>query len=181
MTAETSVPTGPDATKNRRTLVILRHAKADRPGGVPDIERPLTSRGHADAAVAGAWLATRGYRPDLVLCSPSRRTRQTWHGVAVALKGEPPVVRYENVLYEDGPGHLLDLVRGAGSEFGTVLVVGHNPTVSLLSAVLDPAEGHDSDGLRTSGIAVHQWDGTWSTCEPGTARLIASHTAHAEQ
>ena len=68
-----------------RTLVILRHAKAANPEGVADPDRPLTSRGHADAAAAGAWLAHRDLQPDLVLCSSARRTRETWHGVALAL------------------------------------------------------------------------------------------------
>ena len=65
---------------SERTLVILRHAKAERPAELADADRPLTQRGHADAAAAGAWLAARGYRPDLVLCSPAKRTRQTWPG-----------------------------------------------------------------------------------------------------
>jgi phosphohistidine phosphatase len=79
-----------------RTLVLLRHAKADRPNGVPDVDRPLTERGHADSALAGAWLVKHGYVPDLVLASPSRRTRQTWHSVAVALANAgSPTVRYE--------------------------------------------------------------------------------------
>src|SRR5262249_13960879 len=71
-----------------RTLVILRHAKAEAPNRAADLERSLTERGHADAGAAGAWLVARGYLPNLVICSPARRTRQTWHGVAVALAGD---------------------------------------------------------------------------------------------
>src|SRR5947199_719058 len=95
-----------------RTLVILRHAKAERPTGVADIDRPLTGRGHEDAAAAGAWLASRGYAPDLVLCSPAKRTRQTWHGVAMALAGAPEV-RYEPALYAGAVDEALDLVAAA--------------------------------------------------------------------
>src|SRR5256885_16922284 len=97
----------------RRTLVILRHAKAARPAGVADVDRPLTDRGHADAAAAGAWLAARGYVPDLVLCSPAKRTRQTWHGVAMALSAaQAPEARYEAAIYHDGVAGLLDLLQG---------------------------------------------------------------------
>src|SRR5436309_742741 len=119
------------ARPDHRMLVILRHAKADRPGGLADLDRPLTERGHADSAAAGAWLAARGYRPDVVLCSPSKRTRQTWHGVAVALSDPAPVVHYEPALYESGAGEILGLVQAIEPEFGTALVIGHNPTVSL--------------------------------------------------
>lgn len=164
----------------RRTLVILRHAKADRPAGVADIDRPLTGRGHADAGAAGAWLASRGYVPDLVLCSPAKRTRQTWHGVTVALPGSrAPEVRYENGLYYDGITETLELLHAVPDDIGTVLLIGHNPTMSMLSAVLDRAGERDSDGLRTSGIAVHELEGDWSAYSPGAARLVAAQTARA--
>jgi phosphohistidine phosphatase len=163
-----------------RTLLILRHAKADRPSGMADMERPLTERGHADAGVAGAWLTTRGYRPDLVICSPARRTRQTWHGVAVAMAGDgSPAVRYESPVYGAGPADLIDLLRTSPPGMGTVLLIGHNPTVSLLSAVLDPAGLPDSDGLRTSGLAVHLPEVAWDALGPGTAPLSTTYTARA--
>jgi phosphohistidine phosphatase len=163
----------------RRTLVILRHAKAERPAGVADIDRRLTGRGHADAAAAGAWLAAHGYTPDLVLCSPAKRTRQTWHGVALALTARAPEVRYESGLYEDGVREALELLKGVPDEIGTVLLVGHNPTVSLLSALFDRAADRDSDGLRTSGIAVHTRDGDWSDWRAGSAPVVASATPRA--
>ena len=67
-------------------LVLVRHAKAssDDPR-LADAERPLTDRGRRDAAAVGRWLAARDLRPDLVLCSTSLRTRQTW---AAALAAE---------------------------------------------------------------------------------------------
>src|SRR6266498_2630447 len=68
-----------------RVLVLLRHAKAEHPAKLADVDRPLTPRGHADSGAAGAWLASQGLVPDLVLCSPSRRTRDTWHSVKLAL------------------------------------------------------------------------------------------------
>jgi phosphohistidine phosphatase len=171
-----------EGARDQRTLVILRHAKAARPGGVADLDRPLTERGHADTGAAGAWLAARGYRPDVVLCSPAKRTRQTWHGIAVALSDfKPPVVHYEPALYDEGAGEILGLVRSIEPHLRTALVIGHNPTVSLLSAMLDPKAAHDSDGLRTGGIAVHRVEGPWSGCGAGTAPLIAGHTARVEQ
>jgi len=163
-----------------RTLVILRHAKAERPAGTADEDRPLTQRGHADAAAAGAWLAARGYRPDLVLCSSSKRTRQTWRGVAVALAGAPePEVRYEPELYHGGVAETLALVREIPATAETVLLVGHNPTVSMLSALLDRAAGRDGDGLRTCGIAVHRREGEWADFGPGAAPVTATSTARA--
>ncbi len=165
-----------------RTLILLRHAKADRPDGTADIDRPLTDRGHADAAAAGAWLVTQGQVPDLVICSPAKRTRQTWHGVAVALAGTrtaaSPTVHYERRAYDGGAADLLTLVREAGDGVRVLLLIGHNPAVSLLAAMLDPTgETGDSDGLRTAGLAVHDVPGGWAQVGPGQARLAVTHTA----
>lgn len=160
-----------------RTLVILRHAKAANPEGVADVDRPLTSRGHADATAAGAWLSHRGYAPDLVICSPARRTRETWHGVALAL-GSAPKVRYEDKAYSASASSLLDLITSVGDKRTSVLLIGHNPALSQLSALLDP-ERADPEGLRTAGAAVHTWDGSWVECGPRTAPLTTVHTARA--
>jgi phosphohistidine phosphatase len=160
-----------------RTLVILRHAKAANPEGVIDSDRPLTSRGHADAAAAGAWLAHRGYLPDLVLCSPARRTKETWHGVALALP-TAPTVRYLEDLYSASATGLLELVTTIDAGTSTALLVGHNPGLSQLSILFDP-DGADPDGLRTAGAAVHRFDGTWVDCGPRAAALVAAFTARA--
>jgi phosphohistidine phosphatase len=161
-----------------RTLVILRHAKAASPDGIPDAERPLTGRGHADAAAAGAWLLHSGLTPDLVLCSPSRRTRQTWHGVALALTSAPEV-RYDQGIYAAPVRTLLATVRAAAPEATTVLLIGHNPGVSELSALLDPDQA-DDEGLRTAGLAVHSLTGAWTDFGNATAPLATAHIARAE-
>jgi phosphohistidine phosphatase len=168
-----------------RTIVLLRHAKAEHPVGLADLDRPLTARGHADAVAAGAWLVRSGYRPSAVVCSPAKRTRQTWRAVAVQLDAtadrsappsDKPAVRYDHGVYEGDPAGLLDLLRAVEPTADTVLLVGHNPGISLLSSLLDP-ERADRDGLRTTGIAVHRLTGDWTALTPGGAPLVTRHTA----
>jgi len=163
-----------------RTLVLLRHAKAANPQRVADSDRPLTARGHADAAAAGAWLLSRGLRPARVLCSPSRRTRETWHSVRVALgdAASATEVVMEPALYDSGAASALDLIRATDPDVDVLVVVGHNPTVSMISTMLDPGSDVD-DGLRTAGLALHRIDGDWVDCGPNHAPLTASHTARA--
>jgi phosphohistidine phosphatase len=156
-------------------LVILRHAKAANPDGVADVNRPLTKRGRADAVVAGEWLVARGYTPDLVLCSPSRRTRETWHGVASALT-QAPAVSYVEDIYAAGVDDVLAVVTGVDPDAGTVLLIGHNPALSELSARLDPVASA-GDGLATAGIAVHTVEGDWA--DLSQAPIAAAHTARA--
>lgn len=165
-----------------RTLVLLRHAKAETPGDHPDVERRLTKRGQADSAAAGTWMAAQGLRPDVVLCSPTTRTRQTWHGVAMAMaEADPaapsPEVRYEPGLYTGGRTEVIDLLRDVPDGTGTVLVVGHNPTMSEVSALLRPDDDGSFEGLKTCGLAVHRADSPWSETEPGGMDLVTVHTA----
>ncbi|MFI5893345.1 SixA phosphatase family protein [Actinoplanes sp. NPDC051513] len=167
-----------------RTLVLLRHAKAEPPGDHPDFDRRLTTRGENDADAAGAWLADERIHPDLVLCSSAARTRQTWQGVSIALAqagqaGVSPEVRYEKSLYGGGRTEVFDLLRTVPDTVHTVLVVGHNPTVSEVSIMLIPDEQWDGQEveLRTAGLAVHRTENGWDTTEPGSMRLVERHTA----
>jgi phosphohistidine phosphatase len=163
-----------------RTLVLLRHAKAAHPEAVVDLDRPLTPRGHADAAVAGGWLATIRLIPQVVMCSPSRRTRETWHGVALALGADATgiTVVYDPSIYEAGRGQpLLELVSATDPAVSSLLLIGHNPTISMLSSLLDPDA--PDDGLRTCGVAVHAVPGGWRDLAPGGAPLTATTTARA--
>jgi phosphohistidine phosphatase len=163
-----------------RTLVLLRHAKAKQPTGESDANRALTARGHADSAAAGAWLRAQGWQPGRVLCSPSRRTRETWQGIRVALgpaAAETAVV-LEPALYDGDAREILEVIRRTDADVDILLVIGHNPTISTLSAALDSGDGPD-EGLRTAGLAVHEVDGAWTDCAPGQTPLQAVHTARA--
>ncbi len=164
-----------------RTLVLFMHAKAAHTERVADSDRPLTARGHADAAAAGAWLLARGLHPAKVLCSPSRRTRETWHSVRVALgdAANGAEVVMEPALYDSGAAKALGVIRGTAPDVDVLVVVGHNPTVSVISTMLDPGTEVE-DGLRTAGLALHSVEGAWADCVPGNAPLTASHTARAE-
>jgi phosphohistidine phosphatase len=172
-----------------RRVVLLRHAKAARPAGIADVDRPLTARGYADAGAAGVWLAQGGHLPSTVICSPARRTRQTWHGVALGMAAAPArrtgaelagggqVVNYEPGAYDGDATDLLALIRAADPVAAVILLIGHNPGISGLSYLLAP-ERADPDGLRTSGIALHRLaTPSWAEISAGGAPLEASHTA----
>lgn len=154
-----------------RTLILLRHAKSVDPDPYPtDLERPLSPRGRRDATAAGAWLRDQKLLPDLVLCSTALRTRETLEGLALAAS---PVV-FEPRLYL-GPAHdTLDLLRDGAPDVSTLLVIGHNPTLSMLSDLLDP-DALPDEGLPTSGIAVHTVPGAWR--DLSSAALKTHHTA----
>lgn len=161
-----------------RTLVLLRHAKAEPPDNyADDFDRPLSRRGRGDAEAAGRWLVSAGLVPDLVLCSAAVRTRETWLSVSKAVGSVP--VTFEQSLYLSNAVEALELIQETDATVGTLLVIGHNPTMSVLSALLDRDGSISGDGLHTSGLAVHRFNDVWGALDAQSAPLLQEHTARA--
>jgi len=155
-----------------RTLVLLRHSKAEHVPGKADLARELTARGHRDAVAAGEWLLKHAPLVDLVVCSPSVRTRQTWAGVRRGGVSARSVDERAEV-YDADPDALLDVVRGAPDQVRCLLLVGHAPGVPLLVEDLAQAGGGEPlpHGFPTSALAVLRFAGDWSDLEAGGARV----------
>ena len=111
------------------TLSLLRHAKSSwKDPNLADHERPLNTRGQAEAPVMGKAMTKHGLDPDLVLCSTARRTRDTLALVLPELKTEPKVI-YEDGLYHGTSAEMLGILHEVGAGVGQVLLVGHNPEI----------------------------------------------------
>ncbi|MEP7187355.1 MAG: histidine phosphatase family protein [Rhodanobacter sp.] len=150
-------------------LILLRHAEAvplETPGD--DLERPLSPRGEQEAQAAGLWLATHGLRPERVLCSPSKRTDETTR-LALAALDDAPVPQMASEIYDASPGELLALLDQHG-DAGTVMLVGHNPGIEQLVALLVDGRSDEFRGMPPGALAVVHLTGT---LEPGNARLDA--------
>ncbi|MGV0990913.1 MAG: SixA phosphatase family protein [Mycobacterium sp.] len=159
-----------------RTLVLMRHAKSDYPDGVPDHERPLAARGIREAALAGDWLRAHAPNIDAVLCSSAVRTRETLERTALDAPAS-----FLDRLYGAAPGEVIDEVNKVGDEVSTLLVVGHEPTMSHLALGL-AGPGSDRDAAEqirrkypTSSIAVLRVPGSWADLEVSGAELISFH------
>lgn len=153
-----------------RELILLRHAHAEAAApGQADLDRPLSAEGLAEAEAAGRWLAERKLVPDCVLCSPSRRTRETLEAVLGAIGYVDQ--RIEPSIYEATPGALIALAD-SHIEVGRLMVVGHNPGLERLAALLHSGQSGDYRGMPPSGIAVLQIP-LDTALEPGIAKLSA--------
>ncbi|MDQ6729314.1 MAG: histidine phosphatase family protein [Actinomycetota bacterium] len=124
-------------------LWMLRHA--DAADGLPDDERPLTTRGVVQAENAGRALERLGVQIDACLCSPKLRALQTAQYVCAALGVEATIER----RLSGEPFDVAELVTGLGD----VLIVGHDPSFSLTLHDLTGAQAR----LRKGGLAaVHK-------------------------
>lgn len=157
-----------------RRLILTRHAKSDwdNPGG-PDSERPLNARGRRAAISLGDWLASRGYEPEEVLCSPARRTRETWELAETAVMETRPALRLDAALYEATPEAMLRVLRSAEQQ--TVMMIGHNPAIASFAAML-PARVPVEPTFRrypTSATLVVDFQlDHWAALQPGTGSVM---------
>lgn len=162
-----------------RHLIVFRHAKAAWPD-VEDRQRPLAERGRRDAPAAGRWLREAQRRPDAlridrVVCSPARRTRETWE-LAAAELDDPPQPVYDGRVYAATTSTLLTVLHETPAHVRCLVLVGHNPGIQNLTLSL--ARGDSGDPLGrvrekypTSGIALFAVDSAWVELTPGHVLL----------
>jgi phosphohistidine phosphatase len=166
-----------DVTKHAMRLMIFRHAKAEKSApGMRDRDRPLAPRGLKEAPRMGAFMARHKLVPRHALVSPSRRTRETWDGLAGALPGSIPVF-YEDRLYDATPEAIVAVIKETPADIRALIVIGHNPglheTARLLIASGDvEARERLNEGLPTSGLAVIDFAGDdWEKIHASGGRL----------
>ncbi|MCV2869341.1 histidine phosphatase family protein [Defluviimonas sp. WL0002] len=157
-----------------RRLILTRHAKSawDDPR-LEDFDRPLNRRGRRAALELGEWLHSRGYEPEEVLCSSSKRTRETWTTVSAAPLEVTPKVEFDEGLYHAGPDAMLKALRQATGD--CVMLIGHNPGIAAFAGMLPARAPVDPDFHRypTAATLVVDFDtSSWSQVEPGKGSVL---------
>lgn len=166
-----------------KTVTIFRHAKA---GGkndpnIEDFDRPLANRGLKAAPKMGSALRDRGLRPNLVLCSPSVRTRQTLALAAPEAWDDPPKIRFDKRIYEASAHTLFKALMALPEEVEHVMIVGHNPGLQDLAVELSPhgSDAREGFGEKLPTAAVASFDFAterWSKLQAATGKLRLSIT-----
>ena len=141
-------------------LWLLRHAEAA--DGAPDDQRPLTDRGVSQAEAAGRALLALGEHIDICLTSPKLRALQTAERACEPL-GIP--LRVEPAL----AGEPVDVVRLTAG-LGNVLLVGHDPSFSLLLHDLTGAQAR----MKKGGLAAINKGELVTLLRPGELAAMAA-------
>ncbi len=160
----------------RRRLLLLRHAKSawDDPS-LADHDRPLAPRGVKALPPLCDHLTRAGHRPQLVLCSSSRRTRDTLRGIRAAVpKGAQ--VEVDDELYGATAKALLRRLRRVDDGIDCALLIGHNPGLQELA---DQLAGAGDAGMRTqlsakfptAAVVTLSFDTSWGDLRAGGARV----------
>ncbi|UYZ62683.1 SixA phosphatase family protein [Hymenobacter weizhouensis] len=123
-----------------KILYLMRHAKSSWSfDDLSDKERPLNDRGRDDAPAMGQALAQRSIRLDLLVSSPAVRALSTAALVAKELEYPHDRIQVVDAIYEATVPDLLSVVRNLPDAADSVLLVGHNPTITEFANLLSPS------------------------------------------
>ncbi|GAB2963695.1 histidine phosphatase family protein [Hymenobacter coalescens] len=153
-----------------KILYLMRHAKSSwNFDGLSDKERPLNNRGRTDAPHMGQALVARNIRLDLLVSSPAVRALSTAALVAKELQYPPERVHVLDGIYAADLDRLVDIVHELPDEAESVLLVGHNPTITDVANALSPSPVNE---MGTAAIVcLHFQADRWADVHRTNAEL----------
>ena len=115
-------------------LLLWRHAEAE--DGEDDMKRRLTERGHKQAKAMAAWIRAHQPKDLRIIASPAVRTQQTVEALQLPFETNRKI----------GPDACVsELIAASGwpQGAGSVLIVGHQPSLGRLASLL--LAGHETE------------------------------------
>lgn len=161
-------------------LFLLRHAKSSwDEAGLADYDRPLNIRGKSSAPIMGRHMADHALMPDRILCSGSRRTRETFAGILPFIKGDFDA-KFLRSIYSGMAMTYAPILKTHGGTAKTLMLIGHNPTIQETALSLIGRGNPDlieqiREKFPTAGLAVIDFDelDDWARLAEGTGRIVA--------
>lgn len=147
-------------------LILLRHGEAGFSDGV-DFQRQLTPGGKENLNRLGKILQSGAMTLDFLHCSAATRTRETAEIIKTYVHfGD---IEYSRDIYEGSLETLMNLLESTPKDVGSCMLIGHNPTISLLLSHLT----HEHYlGLKPGMLAIIQLEiSEWSMIGLGTGSL----------
>ncbi|MFW2556608.1 SixA phosphatase family protein [Aliarcobacter butzleri] len=154
-----------------KKLVLIRHAKSDLSNPfLDDYLRPLNKRGEKNAPLMANLLKEKNIRPDLIISSPSLRTKQTLEYFIKKLNYNDEV-KLEESIYEAPYENLLKVIKDIPNIYKTVFLIGHNPGLcDLTNFLVDKS----FENIPTCGIVEIDFDvKNWKDISKENSNLIS--------
>ncbi len=133
-----------------KQLYLLRHAQTlEKRQEEKDIDRMLTPVGFQNANRMGMNLKNKKVQPDIVICSAAIRTQQTAESIAEHVSYDSAKIHINSEVYDASIRTLLSVVNNLKNEWKTVVLIGHNPSISYLSEYIT---GEAVGNMSTCGL-----------------------------
>ena len=131
-------------------LYLLRHARTlEKTGDQRDIDRELNSIGLQNSTRMGINFNNKKSEFDIIITSSAVRAKTTASLIAEQIGYNTSKIHINPEIYEASIRSLLKVVNQLKDEWDTVLIVGHNPSVTYLAEYLTRAEIGD---MTTCGV-----------------------------
>lgn len=152
-----------------KTLFLVRHAKPDSyDPSVADIDRPLIDAGIHEARIIAEHLLKSKVETNLVISSPALRAKSTAEIFSNAGLFDMKAIQLRSSLYESSAKEYLDMIHQQDDSFSTLMIFGHNPSISELLSSL--SIGRELElGTCHVAILIFQVD-SWQEIEYRTGK-----------
>jgi len=148
-------------------LYLLRHAQTlDKRQDETDFDRQLTSIGSQNSTRMGRNLKQKEILPDIILSSPAVRAQATAEHVAEQIAYDPFKIHYNHEIYNASVRTFLEVVNNMKKEWESVLIVGHNPSITYLAEYIT---GEAIGNMSTCGLVHIEFEqDDWALMTEGT-------------
>jgi phosphohistidine phosphatase len=144
-----------------KKLYLVRHAKSSwEEPGESDLDRPLMEKGIKRTLKLNRFLNDHSVQIDLMISSPAERAFQTAILIANGIGYPEDKIVIERKIYDGYYDRILDLIYATSSAVNSIMIIGHNPTIThLANLFLHPGV----DLLPTAGTvcisyATEKWE-----------------------
>ncbi|HNV81486.1 MAG: histidine phosphatase family protein [Tenuifilaceae bacterium] len=147
---------------NSKTLIILRHAKSSwAEPGVQDFDRSLEPKGVKDITMMAGKMKAKVSELEAIFSSPAERAIHTAMLFAQTVGFPQEKIHVRKDLYTVGHLQLRDMVKAFKNDLSTVMVVGHNPTLTdFVNLFLDrPIDNVPTSGIVGLTFSAKKWEG----------------------
>jgi len=153
-----------------KKIILIRHSDAETGSfDSTDFNRRLTDKGKNKANIQANRLKQIQIVPDLIISSNAVRALETTQIISSILSPNC-LIQQIPFLYEDfTTSEFFDLLSNIDNSIDTLILVGHNPNISIMAARLDKTA---KVNFAPCSIGIFFLVSDWNTIEKGGAKLI---------
>ena len=150
-----------------KNLYLLRHAKSSWDDfALKDFDRPLSTRGIQDADLMGNFFKSKRRGLDLVVSSPSRRTKETLDHF---FNKTTQNIIFDETIYHSSEQNIYSVLKHIEEDIKSLMIVGHNPSMHEFS---ESFSGQFIEKFSTCGLASFEFDDEWANVCEDSGTLI---------
>ena len=120
-----------------KQITIIRHGDSSFIGNNDhDWSRPLSQKGTNECIELAKYLSQNKMLPEKIICSDAKRTIETSNIILEKTGWNPKLLDLDNNLYQANLDFLCELIAEQSDSIEKIILIGHNPGLSILCSKL---------------------------------------------